>query len=162
VTTNVLILCTHNAARSILGEAMLNHWSRQLGKDVRAHSAGSAPSGQVHPLALHSLVDAGVATEGLRSKSWNDFVAPDAPRMRVVITVCDNAAAEACPYWAGSPVRVHWPYPDPSGAPEAARRAAFDLTRAALGYRVLQLLALPLESMDDGPLQAVLTSIART
>lgn len=160
MTTNVLILCTHNSARSVLAEGMLNHWARRLGRDVTAHSAGSAPSGRVNPFALQSLADAGVDTAGFHSKRWDAFTAPDAPRMRIVITVCDAAAAEACPYWPGSPVKVHWGYPDPSNAPEASRRSAFDLTRQAIGYRMLQLLALPLEELDDAALQAALLRIS--
>lgn len=164
MTTNVLILCTHNSARSVLAEAMLNHHAARLGADVRAFSAGSAPSGRVNPLALAALADAGVSTQGARSKSWDEFAAADAPRMRVVITVCDSAANEACPIWPGSPVRVHWGYPDPSNAPgdEAARLRAFDVTRQAIGYRMLQLLQLPLESMGDADLQAALLRISRS
>jgi arsenate reductase len=164
MTTNVLILCTHNSARSVLSEAMLNHHARRLGADVRAHSAGSAPSGRINPLALAVLADAGISTAGVRSKSWDEFSGADAPRMRIVITVCESAASETCPIWPGSPVKVHWGYPDPSNAPgdEAARRAAFDLTRQAIGYRMLQLLGLPLESMDDAALQAALLGIERS
>ena len=105
MTTNVLILCTHNSARSVLAEGMLNHWAKKLGKDVQAFSAGSAPSGRINPFALDSLARAGVSVEGFRSKSWDEFTGAKAPVMRVVITVCDSAAAETCPYWPGSPVR---------------------------------------------------------
>lgn len=162
MTTNVLILCTHNSARSVLSEGMLNHWAAKLGKDVKAFSAGSTPSGRVNALALHALEGAGISTAGYRSKSWDEFVGPDAPQMRVVITVCDSAAAEACPYWPGSPVTVHWGYADPSGAPEAAREGAFELTRQAIGFRMLQLLELPLETMSDSDLQASLDVISRS
>lgn len=158
--TNVLILCTHNSARSVLGEAMLNHWARALGKPVRAYSAGSAPSGRVNPHALQVLADAGVATDGVHSKSWDAFAQPGAPVMRIVITVCDSAAAEPCPFWPGSPVTVHWGYPDPSNAAEAQRLQAFELTRQAIGYRMLQLLKLPLETLSDAQLQAALARIA--
>jgi arsenate reductase len=160
VTTNLLILCTHNSARSVLGEGMLNHWAGKLDRDVRAFSAGSAPKGEVHPLALQCLAAAGVDTRNLRSKSWDEFAVPSAPRMHAVITVCDSAAAETCPYWPGSPVKVHWGYPDPSRAAEPDRRRAFELTREAIGYRVLQLLALPLASLDDRQLQAALINVA--
>jgi arsenate reductase len=162
MTTHVLILCTHNSARSVLAEAMLNHHARRLGVDVRAHSAGSAPSGRVNPLALAVLADAGVSTDGVRSKSWDEFAAAGAPPMRIVITVCDSAARESCPVWPGSPVQVHWGYPDPSNAPgdDAARRAAFDLTRQALGYRMLRLLELPLAAIDDAELRRALLGIA--
>jgi len=163
VTTNVLILCTHNSARSVLAEGMLNHWAGKLGKDVRAFSAGSAPGGRLNPFAVDALGNAGVATDGYRSKSWDEFTGEGAPRMRIVITVCDSAAAEQCPYWPGSPVKVHWGYADPSNAEggEAGRRLAFELTRQAIGYRMLQLLQLPVESMDDAELQAALLAISR-
>lgn len=162
MTTNVLILCTHNSARSVLSEGMLNHWAAKLGKDVRAHSAGSAPSGRINPFAIEALAHAGVDTSGYRSKSWDEFVAEGAPEMRVVITVCDSAAAETCPYWPGSPVKVHWGYPDPSNAAEAQKAAAFELTRQAIGYRMLQLLQLPLGTMSNAELQQALVEISRS
>lgn len=161
MTTHILILCTHNSARSVLAEGMLNHWAQRLGKDVKAFSAGSAPSGRLNPFALEVLQNVGIDTSAYRSKSWDAFTTPDAPQMRVVITVCDSAAAETCPYWPGSPVKVHWGYPDPSNASEADKRNAFELTRQAIGYRMLQLLALPLHSMDNTSLQAALTEISR-
>lgn len=162
MTTNILVLCTHNSARSVLSEGMLDHWARKLGKDVKAYSAGSAPSGRVNPHALEALAGAGVDTAGLRSKSWDEFTGPGAPQMRIVITVCDSAAAEQCPYWPGSPVKVHWGYADPSHAEggEAGRRLAFELTRQAIGYRMLQLLQLPLDSMGHSELQAALAAIS--
>lgn len=160
MTTNILILCTHNSARSVLSEGMLNHWARKLAKDVRAFSAGSAPSGRINPHALEALRQAGVDTTGYYSKSWDEFAAADAPQMRVVITVCDSAAAEQCPYWPGGPVKVHWGYPDPSNAPEADKPAAFDLTRQAIGYRMLQLLQLPLDTMSNAELQSALLAIS--
>ena len=164
MTTNVLILCTHNSARSVLGEGMLNHWAQQLGKDVRAFSAGSAPSGRINPFALEALSNAGIDTQGYRSKNWDEFVAQDAPQMRVVITVCDSAAAEPCPYWPGSPVKVHWGYADPSNASggDDGKQQAFKLTREAIGYRMLQLLALPLESMSNADLQEALNRIQQS
>jgi arsenate reductase (thioredoxin) len=163
MTTHVLILCTHNSARSVLSEGMLNHWAKVLGKDVRAHSAGSAPSGRINPFALEALGNAGVDTAGYRSKSWDEFTGPDAPGMRVVITVCDSAAAETCPYWPGSPVKMHWGYPDPSNAAggDEGKRVAFELTRQAVGYRMLQFLSLPFDSMNDAELQRALHDIAR-
>lgn len=162
MTTNVLILCTHNSARSVLSEGMLNHLARKLGKDVRAFSAGSAPSGRINPYALAALMSAGVSTEGYRSKSWDEFTEPDAPQMRIVITVCDSAAAEQCPYWPGGPVKVHWGYPDPSNAPEADKKNAFEITRQAIAYRMLQLLQLPLDTMSNGDLQSALTAISKS
>ncbi len=166
MTAHVLVLCTHNSARSVLAEAMLNHWARRLGRDVKAHSAGSAPSGRVNPLALEVLARAGVDTAGVRSKSWDEFSGAGAPPLSVVITVCDSAAAETCPVFfggtGGPPAKVHWGYPDPSHADggEAGRRRAFELTRQAIGYRLLQLLALPLERLPRAALQAALAEIA--
>ena len=163
MTTNVLILCTHNSARSVLGEGMLNHLAIRLGRDVRAYSAGSAPGGRVNPFALEALTHAGIDTSGFRSKSWDAFTGAGAPEMRIVITVCDSAAREACPFWPGSPVRMHWGYPDPSNATggDENKRQAFELTRQAIGYRMLQLLALPLDTMDNASLQAALLDISR-
>lgn len=163
MTTNVLILCTHNSARSVLSEGMLNHWAQKLGKDVRAYSAGSAPSGRLNPFALEALTNADIDTAGYRSKSWDEFVADGAPQMRVVITVCDSAAAETCPYWPGSPVKVHWGYADPSNAPggDEGKRQAFELTRQAIGYRMLQLLSLPLDTLSNAELQAELERISQ-
>ena len=168
MTFNVLILCTHNSARSVLSEGMLNHWASQLGKDVRAYSAGSAPSGRINPFALEALHNAGVDTSGYRSKSWDEFTADGAPPLAIVITVCDSAAAEQCPVFfggtGGRPVKVHWGYPDPSNAEggDEGKRRAFELTRQAIGYRMLQLLALPLDTMDRAALQAALTDIGRS
>ncbi|MBY4871311.1 arsenate reductase ArsC [Burkholderia sp. Bp9017] len=163
MTTNVLILCTHNSARSVLAEGMLNHWAAKLGRDVHAYSAGSAPSGRLNPFALDALTRAGVDVTGYRSKSQDEFAGDGAPEMRIVITVCDSAAGQACPYWPGSPVRVHWGYADPSNAAggDAGKRLAFELTREALGYRMLQLLALPLDRMGNAELETALTAISR-
>lgn len=164
MTTNVLILCTHNSARSVLSEGMLNHWARKLGRDVRGFSAGSAPSGRLNPFALEVLTESGVDVVGYRSKSWDEFTGTDAPQMRIVITVCDSAAAEQCPYWPGSPVKLHWGYADPSNAPggDAAKRQAFELTRQAIAYRMLQLVQLPLDGMSNAELQAALQAIERS
>ncbi len=163
MTTNVLFLCTHNSARSVLSEGMLNHWAQMLNKDVRAYSAGSAPSGRINPFALEALANAGMDTKGYHSKSWDAFVADGAPQMRVVITVCDSAAAEPCPYWPGGPVKVHWGYADPSNAPggDSGKRHAFEITRQAIGYRVLQLLMLPLDTLSNTELQANLERISQ-
>ena len=162
MTTNILILCTHNSARSVLAEGMLNHWAARLEAPVRAFSAGSAPSGRLNPFAVEALSQAGIDVSGYRSKSWDEFTGAAAPRMRVVITVCASAAAETCPYWPGSPVTVHWGYADPSNAPggDAGKRLVFELTRQAIGYRMLQLLALPLAAMGDAELQSALAGIA--
>lgn len=166
MTTNVLILCTHNSARSVLAEGMLDHWARKLGKDVRAFSAGSAPSGRINPFALEALQAAGVDTAGYRSKSWDEFSADGAPPLSIVITVCDSAAAEQCPVFfggtGGQPVKVHWGYPDPSHAEggDEGKRRAFELTRQAIGYRMLQLLQWPLDTMTRSRLQQALVEIA--
>ena len=166
MTTHILILCTHNSARSVLAEGMLNHLAAGLGRDVKAYSAGSAPSGRINPFALEALTAAGVECGSFRSKSWDEFTRADGPPLAAVITVCDSAAAETCPIFHGGhgqPVKVHWGYPDPSNADggDEGKRRAFELTRQALGYRLLQLLALPLETMDQSQLQAALTAIAR-
>jgi arsenate reductase len=168
MTTNVLILCTHNSARSVLSEGMLNSLATRLGRDVRAFSAGSAPSGRINPFAIEALNNAGIDTSAYRSKSWDEFSLDGAPPLAIVITVCDSAAAETCPVFfggtGGQPVKVHWGYPDPSNAEggEDGKRRAFELTRQAIGYRMLQLLALPLDTMDRSALQAALVEIGRS
>lgn len=168
MSTNVLILCTHNSARSVLSEGMLNHWAGKLGKDVRAFSAGSAPSGRINPFAIEALHNAGVDTTGYHSKSWDEFSQAGAPPLSIVITVCDSAAAEQCPVFfggsAGQPVKVHWGYPDPSNADggDDGKRRAFELTRQAIGYRMLQLLQLPFETLSRERLKDALQQIART
>lgn len=168
MTTHVLILCTHNSARSVLSEGMLNHLAAKLGKDVQAHSAGSAPSGRINPFAIQALQNAGVVTSVYRSKSWDEFSHDGAPPLSIVITVCDSAAAEQCPVFFGGagqqPVKVHWGYPDPSNAEggDAGKARAFELTRQAIGYKMLQLLALPLDSLNRTALQAALVEIGQS
>lgn len=144
----VLILCTGNSARSILGEAVIN----RLGAGrVIAYSAGSQPKGQPHPLALETLAEAGWPADGYRSKSWDEFVGDHAPGLDLVITVCDSAANETCPYFPGRAVKVHWSLPDPpAAADEATRRARFRAVFEALQARVIALLALP-EAAWDAP-----------
>lgn len=156
---NVLFLCTGNSARSILAEALLN----QLGKgQFRAYSAGSRPTGTVHPLALEVLTHAGVETAGLRSKSWDEFAGTDAPQMDLVITVCDNAAGEACPFWPGQPASAHWGYPDPAAVTgdDAAKRAAFEHTLRELAQRFELFLNLPAEKLDRLALQTHARAVA--
>lgn len=165
---NVLILCTHNSARSVLAEAMLNTLAGRLGVAVQAYSAGSAPSGRVNPLALEVLAAAGIDPRPYHSKSWDVFCQPDAPPLHLVITVCDHAAAEACPVFVAdngaATVKAHWAYPDPSRAAgnDEARRQAFELTRQALGYRLQQLLALPLTRLSPAALGAAVDAIGKT
>ena len=155
MTTSLLILCTHNSARSVLAEAMLNHWASKLGKDVRAYSAGSAPSGRINPHALQVLAAAGVDTSAARSKSWDEFAAPDAPKMDLIITVCDNAAGEVCPYWPGQPATAHWGYPDPSEGEgsDAQKLEAFRQTLHAMRRRLELLVNLPTEKLAKLSLQ---------
>lgn len=155
---DVLFLCTGNSARSILAEALFN--ARGEGR-LRAHSAGSHPKGEVHPLALEVLKTCEISTVGLRSKSWDEFAAESAPHMDVVITVCDQAAAEACPLWPGAPVKLHWGLPDPAavGGSEAERLAAFARTFTLLEQRVDLMLSLPLEFLSPDELQQQLAAI---
>lgn len=158
---NVLFLCTHNSARSIIAEALLNH----MGKGrFKAYSAGSSPrqNQQPNPLALQALAQAGIAVDGLHSKSWDVFGAADSPHMDLVITVCDNAAGETCPYWPGQPATAHWGYADPSnaqGTPEQ-RLHAFRTTMHAIGHRIELLLNLPPEKLHKTLLQQTARDLA--
>ena len=149
---NVLFLCTHNSARSILAEALLNHIA---GDRFKAYSAGSHPATNPNPLALEVLQNVGIPTTGLHSKSWDAFAADAAPKMDLVITVCDNAAGEVCPYWPGQPATAHWGYPDPSETPGTPdeRREAFRLTLLAIKRRLELLAALPPEKLARTLLQ---------
>jgi arsenate reductase len=155
---NVLFLCTGNSARSILGEALLNHVGDGR---FRAFSAGSSPKGQVHPLALDVLNAAGIATAGLRSKPWDEFATPDAPKMDFVFTVCDNAAGEACPIWPGQPMTAHWGIEDPAAiaGPEFKRRAAFEDALRFMRNRIAAFVSLPLETIDNMALGSKLRGI---
>lgn len=151
---HVLFLCTHNSARSILAEALLNH----MGKGrFRGFSAGSSPreNQQPNPLGLKVLEAAGISTAGLYSKSWDEFGKPDAPPMDLVITVCDNAAGEVCPYWPGQPATAHWGYADPSAieGTDEQRLEAFRQTLHAVRRRLELLVNLPLASVDRLMLQ---------
>lgn len=157
-TYNVLFLCTGNSARSILAEALLN----ALGKGAfRAYSAGNHPKGEVHPLALEQVERAGFSSQGCRSKSWDEFAAPDAPRMDFVFTVCDNAANEVCPAWPGRPVTAHWGIPDPAAVegPVEEQRKAFLKAFLQLQARISLFLALPIAALDKLSLQRHLNEI---
>ena len=158
---HVLFLCTHNAARSILAEAALN--AMGAGRFL-AYSAGSSPRGdqQPHPLALQTLQHAGISTVGLRSKSWDEFATPDAPQMDLIITVCDNAAGEACPFWPGHPATAHWGFADPSAgdAPEAVKLEAFRHTLLLLQRRLTLLVQLPPDKLEKTLLQTSARALA--
>lgn len=155
---NVLFLCTGNSARSILGEALINHLG---GGHFRGFSAGSMPKGAVHPMTLGTLQKAGISIEGLRSKPWDEFAAPDAPQMDFVFTVCDNAAGEACPVWPGQPMTAHWGVEDPAAVsgPEFKQQAAFDDALKYLRNRIAAFINLPLASIDRMALTSKLRSI---
>ncbi|OHC64093.1 MAG: protein-tyrosine-phosphatase [Rhodocyclales bacterium RIFCSPLOWO2_02_FULL_63_24] len=142
---NVLVLCTGNSARSILGEMLFNH----LGAGrIKAYSAGSKPAGQVNPVALETLRKHGVPCAGARSKSWDEFAVASAPTLDFIFTVCGNAAQETCPVWPGHPTSAHWAIPDPAQVePIEARREAFEAAYQSLKIRIEALLALPLETM---------------
>jgi arsenate reductase len=158
---NVLFLCTGNSARSILAEALLNHWGR--GK-FRAFSAGSFPTGRVNPFALDLLARTGIDAGDARSKSWDEFAAPGAPPLHFVFTVCDNAAGEVCPVWPGQPMTAHWGVADPAAVEGSdldkalAFRAAFN----ALEHRIKAFASLPIASLDRLKLQAAIEDIGRS
>ena len=160
-TLSVLVLCTGNSARSILGEAILN----RLGEGgLTAHSAGSQPKEEPHPQALKLLADLGYDTGFARSKSWDEFSGANAPPMDLIFTVCDSAAAEACPVWPGHPATVHWGIPDPAAATgsEADIRAAFEKAYSQLEERVAAFVALPLADMEMPELVDELRQIGKT
>ena len=159
---NILFLCTHNSARSILAEALLNDMSHLR---FKAYSASSSPrdNQQPNPLGLHVLQNAGVSTEGLRSKSWDEFATPDAPQMDLIITVCDNAAGEVCPIWPGHPATAHWGYPDPSEGEgtDEEKLEAFKQTMFMIRRRLEILTNLPHEKLQMSALQSTADELAR-
>jgi arsenate reductase len=157
---NVLFLCTGNSARSILAEALVNQWGR--GRFV-GHSAGSAPKGKVHPIAIELLKHMKMPTTGMRSKSWDEFAAPGAPELDFVFTVCDNAAAEACPVWPGQPMTAHWGVADPAAVqgPEKEQWIAFRQAFRELESRIKIFTSLPIKSLDRIKLQERLREIGR-
>lgn len=157
---NVLILCTGNSARSIMAEAVMNRYGNGL---FHAYSAGSKPTGTPNPHAIALLQHEGFDTSFARSKSWDEFTGPDAPPLDFVFTVCDNAAAEECPYWSGTPVTAHWGLPDPALAQgnDAEIAVAFAQTYSALVRRVQAFAALPIATLDAMTLRAKLTEIGQ-
>ena len=157
---NVLFLCTGNSARSILAEAMLNKEGQGR---FRAFSAGSQPKADVNPLAVQVLSETEYTTEGLRSKSWDEFARPDAPVMDFVFTVCDNAAGEACPYWPGQPVTAHWGIEDPAAVEgtDLERKTAFVTAQRYLKNRISAFVSLPLSSLDQVALSAEVREIGQ-
>ena len=159
---NVLFLCTHNSARSILAEALLNHLGRGR---FKAYSAGSSPreNQRPNPLAIETLAKAGISTEGLASKSWDVFATPDAPQMDLVITVCDNAAGEVCPYWPGQPATAHWGYADPSegDGDEAHKREAFRQTLHLIRKRLEIFVNLPEASLGRLSIEKTARELAK-
>ena len=159
---NVLFLCTGNSARSILAEALLNHAPIGGGK-FRAFSAGSHPKGTVDPLALEQLERHHVPTEGLSSKSWDEFAGPDAPQMHFVFTVCDHARAEPCPVWPGRPMTAHWGVPDPTAvtSSDESRRRAFKEAALILRRRIELFVSLPLDKLTRLALQDRMDEIGR-
>lgn len=158
---NVLFLCTGNSARSIMAEAILNHKGK--GK-FTAYSAGSHPTGNPRPEALRQIESAGMSTAGLRSKSWDEFSAADAPKLDFVFTVCDNAAKEQCPYWPGQPMTAHWGIPDPAaaqGTPEEVARAFRDAF-VVLDRRIGLFLSLPLNTLAQLAIKHEIDRIGRS
>ena len=157
---NVLVLCTGNSARSILGEVLFN----VLGKGrFIAHSAGSKPVGRVNPFALELLQQQGYSIAGLRSKNWDEFAAPGTPEIDFVFTVCDNAAGETCPIWSGKPFTAHWGIPDPAvvAGDDAAKRVAFRKAFEQLARRIRLFMSLPIEKLDKLTLKEKLADIGR-
>jgi arsenate reductase len=158
---NVLFLCTGNSARSILAEAYLNGAGDRR---FRAYSAGSHPTGNVNPYALELLQKNRISTEGLRSKSWDEFARPDAPPLRFVFTVCDNAAGEACPLWPGQPITAHWGVADPAAVQgsDDEKRKAFLAAFTQLSNRVRLFLSLPVEKLERAALKRQLQDIGKS
>lgn len=159
---NVLFLCTHNSARSILAEATLNHIG---GGRFKGFSAGSSPrdNQQPNPIGLQTLRNAGISIEGLRSKSWDEFALPDAPHMDLIITVCDNAAGEVCPFWPGKPATAHWGYADPSAGDgsDAEKAEAFKNTLHAIRRRLDLLVNLPADKLEAMAIQQTAKDLAK-
>jgi arsenate reductase len=162
-TKNVLFLCTGNSARSILAEALLNNLAVGQGR-FRAFSAGSHPAGAVNPLAIELLERNHMSTDGLRSKSWDEFATTDAPVMDFVFTVCDNAAGEVCPFWPGQPITAHWGVPDPAAAEgtDEDKHKAFFLAFNQLQNRINLFASLPMAKLDRMKLQEAVSHIGKS
>jgi len=158
---NVLFLCTGNSARSILGESLINHWGRGR---FHGFSAGSHPQGAVHPMALKLLQEVGLPTDGLRSKSWDEFAAPGAPELDFIFTVCDNAAGEVCPFWPGHPIAAHWGVADPAAVQgsESERWLAFREAFLLLENRIKLFVSLPIGTIDPLKLKQHLDAIGKS
>jgi protein-tyrosine-phosphatase len=158
---NVLFLCTGNSARSIMAEKLLEHWGK--GK-FKAYSAGSHPSGKVNPFAIQTLQNQGLSADGLRSKSWDEFAGAGAPYFDFVFTVCDNAAGEVCPYWAGQPMTAHWGVEDPAAveSTDEEKLAAFRKISNYLQNRIKLFAALPIDKFDSIRIKQELDAIGKT
>ena len=156
----VLFVCTGNSARSIIAEGLMNHLG---GKHFRAYSAGSHPKGEVHAMALEALAHYRLPSDGFRSKSWEEFAGPDAPKLDFVFTVCDNAAGEMCPVWPGQPVTAHWGLPDPAAVEgsDEVKRKAFQDTVVGMKRRIELMLALPMSSLDRMAIQRDVRNIGK-
>ena len=155
---NILFLCTHNSARSVLGEVLA---STHPSKKFVGYSAGSTPGGKVNPFAAQIAKELGYPESQLRSKSWDEFSLPDAPKMDFIVTVCDNAAGEVCPFWPGNPVTAHWGFPDPSRVQgtDIEKRAAFNEVMNGLKKRLDILASMPLEKLDSMSLKNIHANI---
>src|ERR1035438_10206529 len=156
----ILILCTGNSARSIIGEALFN--TMGAGR-FKAYSAGSHPAGRVNPFAIELVAGLGYPVDGLRSKSWDEFAQPDSPEMDFIVTVCDKAAGEMCPLWPGQPVTAHWGFPDPAAVEgtDEVKREAFKQTLLQIRNRVQLFLSLPLESLDRMAIENQMRAIGK-
>lgn len=158
---NVLILCTGNSARSIMAEALINTMGQGR---FRAYSAGSHPTGKVNPFAVEKVESVNYPTKSLRSKSWDEYATPDAPKMDFIITVCDNAAGEMCPVWPGQPISAHWGFEDPAAVEgtDAEKRRAFEQTFRHMMNRVRLFVNLPLKMLDQTAIKRELANIGKT
>jgi protein-tyrosine-phosphatase len=158
---NVLFLCTGNSARSIMAEKLMEHWGK--GK-FKAYSAGSFPNGKVNPFAIEVLKELKMPTEGLRSKSWDEFTGEDAPHLDFVFTVCDNAAGEVCPFWPGQPMTAHWGVEDPAAVEgsDEVKLAAFRMIANQLNNRIKMFTSIPLASLDNIKIKKEIDAIGKT